>query len=113
MSITAALATASVADLPQSTEFYARLFNRPADEKPMPSLAQWNLESGGGVQVVEDAKRSGSSLLTLLVKDLDDFLISLHDRGIDTGAIIDGVVSRITQVSDPAGNTITFAELKD
>ena len=112
VSITATLATASVADLEQATEFYARLFNRPADEEPMPTLAQWNLEPAGGVQVVEDVERSGSSLLTLLVTDLDSFVSSLHDRGIDTGEVISGVISRITQVNDPAGNTITFAELE-
>lgn len=113
MPITSALAAASVTDLEEATEFYTRLFNRPADEEPMPTLAQWNLEPCGGVQVVEDAKRSGSSLLTLLVTDLDELLNSLGNRGIETGEVISGVFSRIAPVKDPAGNTITLAELKD
>lgn len=113
MSITAALATVSVADLKEAIEFYTRLFNRAADEEPMPTLAQWNLEPAGGVQVVEDANHSGSSLFTLLVTDLDDLLRSIGDRGISTGEVIDGVISRVTQIEDPAGNTITFAEPKD
>lgn len=113
MSITAALATVSVADLKEATEFYTRLFNRAADEEPMPTLAQWNFEPVGGVQVVEDANHSGSSLFTLLVTDLDDLLRSIGDRGIGTGEVIDGVISRVTQIKDPAGNTITFAEPKD
>ena len=111
MPITTALAAVAVADLTEATKFYTRLFNRPADEQPMPTLAQWNLEPAGGVQVVKDATRSGSSLLTLIVTDFDELLNSLGNRGIETGEVISGVISRIAQVKDPDGNTITFAEL--
>lgn len=76
----------------------------------MPTLAQWNLLPAGGVQVVEDAARSGSSLLTLVVTDLDETIAGLRSRGIITGALINGVISRGVQTVDPVGNTITFAE---
>lgn len=42
---------------------------------------------------------------------LDDLLISRGDRGITTGNVIEGVISRVAQTTDPAGNTITLAEL--
>lgn len=84
MPISAALAVAAVRDLAEAREFYGRLFDRPADEEPMP---------------------------TLLVTHLDDLLISLGERGITTGNVIDGVISRVAQTTDPAGNTITLAEL--
>lgn len=110
MPISAALAVVAVDDLAEARAFYHRLFDRPADEEPMPTLAQWNLDAGG-VQVVDDAERSGSSMVTLLVSDLDEMLIRLGDQGVAVGDVVDGVISRITQTSDPAGNTITFAEL--
>lgn len=113
MPISAALAAVAVTDLDEAKEFYGRLFDRPADIEPMPTLAQWTLEPCGGVQVVEDAEHSGASLLTLLVSDFDAVLTDLSGRGIQTGEVVDGVISRVTQVSDPAGNTITFAEQTD
>lgn len=113
MPISAALAAVAVTDLDEAKEFYGRLFDRPADVEPMPTLAQWNLEPNGGVQVVEDAEHSGASMVTLLVSDLDGLLRDLSGRGIDPGEVIDGVISRVTQVRDPAGNTITLAELSD
>lgn len=111
MPISAALAAVAVADLEQARIFYTKLFGRPADVEPMPTLAQWDLEPSGGVQVVEDGERSGSSMCTLLVSDLDGVLSDLTSRGIDTGEVIDGVISRVTQFQDPAGNTITLAEM--
>lgn len=110
MPISAALAAVAVADLDEAKEFYGRLFDRPCDIEPMPTLAQWDLKPAGGVQVVEDDERSGSSLVTLLVADLDGLLAELGGRGIETGKVVDGVISRVSQVRDPAGNTITFAE---
>lgn len=40
MPISAALAVAAVRDLAEAREFYGRLFDRPADEEPIPTLAQ-------------------------------------------------------------------------
>lgn len=111
MSITAILAAVAVADLAEAKKFYGRLFDRPADLEPMPTLAQWDHDPGAGLQVVEDAGRSGSSLVTLIVEDLDGLLGRLAQRGVSTGEVVDGVISRIAQTTDPAGNTITFAEL--
>lgn len=52
MPISTALAAVAVADLDEAKQFYARLFDRPADVEPMPTLAQWDLEPVGDVQVV-------------------------------------------------------------
>jgi glyoxylase I family protein len=110
MDIDAALAAVAVSDLDAATTFYERLFGRAADLEPMPGLAQWDVEPRGGLQVVADTERSGASMVTLLVADFDATLTALREAGIPTGEVIDGVLSRVTQVQDPAGNVITFAE---
>ena len=74
MPITVSLAAVAVADLAVAKEFYGRLFGRPADLEPMPSLAQWDFPPSGGFQVVENAATAGASMATLLVSDFDDFL---------------------------------------
>lgn len=111
MDVNSALAAVAVADLDQVRSFYHRVFGRPADQEPMPTLAQWDMKTGGGVQVVVDAERSGQSMVTLLVVDLDATLGALRDIGIETGDVIDGVISRVTQLQDPAGNVVTIAEI--
>lgn len=111
MSITAALSTVAVKDLAEAREFYSNLFGRGPDMEPMPTLAQWDIENGGGVQVVEQSEGSGSSMVTLLIPDFDGFLEELSEKRIQHGEVIEGVISRVTQVSDPAGNIITFAEV--
>lgn len=111
MSIAVALSTVAVKDLSGAREFYSRLFGRGPDMEPMPTLAQWDIQNGGGVQVVEQSEGSGSSMVTLLATDFDGLLKELSEKRIERGEVIDGVISRVTQVSDPAGNIITFAEV--
>jgi predicted enzyme related to lactoylglutathione lyase len=111
MPITVSLAAVAVTDLAPAKEFYSRLFGRPADLEPMPSLAQWDFPPSGGFQVVENAGTAGASMATLLVSDFDDFLARLHRSGLATGEVITGVLSRLTQIQDPAANVITIAEV--
>jgi len=60
---------------------------------------------------ITDAERIGSTLHTLLVDDLDGFLVELAERGISVGAVdtIPAAVRR-TIVSDPDGNRIQIAQ---
>lgn len=111
MPITTALSSVAVADLADVKEFYSNLFGRGPDLEAMPTLAQWDIPGGGGIQVVEQAESSGSSMVTLLVTDFDAFLDELGAKSIDHGEVITGVISRVTQTMDPAGNTVTFAEV--
>lgn len=110
MALTTALSVVAVSDLARARGFYTNLFGRGPDLEPMPTLAQWDIENGGGVQVVEQPENSGSSLVTLIVTDFDGYLEELHENGVTHGEVIVGVISRVTQASDPAGNIITFAE---
>jgi predicted enzyme related to lactoylglutathione lyase len=111
MPITVSLAAVAVDDLAVAKEFYGRLFGRPADLEPMPSLAQWDFPPSGGFQVVANAATAGASMATLLVSDFDGFLARLDRSGIATGEVISGVLSRLTQIQDPAANVITIAEV--
>ena len=70
MSIEHVLAVVPVSDLQASSRWYEALFGRPADNNPMPTLAEWQVVPGGWVQVFTDAERAGSGLLNFAVDDL-------------------------------------------
>jgi catechol 2,3-dioxygenase-like lactoylglutathione lyase family enzyme len=107
MSIEHVLAVVPVSDLQVSSRWYEALFGRPADNKPMPTLAEWQVVPGAWVQVFVDAPRAGSGLLNFAVDDLEAHMAGLRDRGLEPGEITDadkGV--RLSAITDPDGNTI-------
>ena len=113
MTITSVLAVVVVADAQAATPWYERVLGKPADNTPMPSLAEWRLASGGWVQVVSDAGQPGASMLTLEVDDLDATMAELAARDIavtemDLPNRTDSL--RLAQVTDPDGNVVTFAQ---
>lgn len=101
-----------VADHAAAQAWYERLLGRSADRRPMDGLAEWDLTAGGGIQVIGDAERAGTTVLTLSVDDLDEYAATLEGRGIPVGTIETGMVSRFAAVTDPDGNTIMLAELR-
>lgn len=107
-----ALAVVAVSNLAKAKTFYSELLGRGPDQEPMSTLAQWDFEHGGGVQVVEVPEKSGSSMVTFVVTDFDGFLKQIGAKGVQHGEVISGVISRVTQTQDPTGNIITFAEAK-
>lgn len=109
MSIEHVLAVIPVSEVTESRRWYATLFGRPADNNPMPSLVEWQVVTGGWVQVFLDPDRSGSGLVNFAVDDLERHLDELRDRGIDAGDIVDADKAvRLAAVSDPDGNVIRF-----
>ena len=109
MSIDHVLAVVSVADIEAAHAWYERLFGRPADNRPMESLVEWRVTDSGWVQVTHDAERAGSSLVNFAVDDLDQHVAHVSERGLTPGAIQTankGV--RLSSISDPDGNMITF-----
>lgn len=108
MSIVHLLAVVPVTDLPTANSWYERLFGRPADNNPMPSLVEWQVTDHGWVQVSVDTGRAGSGLLNLAVDDIDAHVAELAARGLVTGEIqtvTKGV--QLSAITDPDGNTIT------
>jgi catechol 2,3-dioxygenase-like lactoylglutathione lyase family enzyme len=96
-----------VTDLDVSKAWYRKLFGRPADNEPMPSLAEWQVMPGGWVQVFVDAERAGSGLVNFAVDDLEAHTREAGQHGLAPGEIEDankGV--RLVTLKDPDGNLI-------
>jgi predicted enzyme related to lactoylglutathione lyase len=111
MDITCVLMVAPVEDMESATAWYQQLLGRPADTRPMPSLADWHLTASGWLQVFQDAGRSGSALLNLEVPDLDETLARLAERGLTAGPVRTGDGrTRFATLKDPDGNQVTLLE---
>ena len=105
------LAVVPVGDFEAAKSWYERLLGRPADNLPMPGLADWRLTDTGWVQVFRDTDRAGSTMLNLAVDHLDELVTELANRGLTPGPVQEasGAV-RLSTINDPDGNTITFIE---
>ncbi|MCX5402306.1 VOC family protein [Streptomyces sp. NBC_00102] len=111
MDIARVLMVAPVADVATAVAWYERLLGRPADTRPMPSLADWHLTTGGWLSVFEDSERAGSALLNLEVPDLDEALTQLGKRGLAAGPVqAGGKRTRFAALVDPDGNRVTLLE---
>jgi predicted enzyme related to lactoylglutathione lyase len=113
MRITTVFAGVAVADFDAALAWYERLLGRPADQRPMEGLAQWSVTREGGIQVVHDAGRAGTAMVTLTVDDVDGSVAALQGRGLTPEPITTGTFARFTTLTDPAGNTITLAKQRD
>jgi catechol 2,3-dioxygenase-like lactoylglutathione lyase family enzyme len=111
MGISVAFAGIAVADYETARAWYERLLGREPDMVPTEGEAAWQLAEAGWLYVVADAERAGSSLLTLLVDDLDEHLAQLAGRRLfpDGSQMIPGVVRKAT-FTDPDGNLVTFGQ---
>jgi len=111
VAVTYLFAGIPVADRNSASAWYERLLGRPADLVPNDNEVAWQVAGAGWIYVVGDTERAGSGLLTVLVDDLDRHLSELAARGITAGAIETAPgLFRKAVVSDPDGNTISFAE---
>jgi predicted enzyme related to lactoylglutathione lyase len=111
VAIVNALAGIMVSDLTTAEAWYEQLLSRPADARPMESLAEWKLADGGWIQVFRDKERAGSSSVTFLVSRLDDQLAELKAKGILLERTTTSDYVKTATVTDPAGNRVVFAEL--
>jgi glyoxylase I family protein len=103
------LAVVPVSDIERADAWYEALFGRPADNRPMPTLVEWQVTGAGWVQVTVDADRAGSGLLNLAVTDLAATRDELATRGVETAEIQPvnkGV--ELSSTTDPDGNAITL-----
>ena len=92
-------------------EFYAQVFGREPDARPMESLGEWYPVQGGGIQVFEEAERAGTSYATLNVPDITELVSELESRGLSVDKSgIDFDPFRLASVTDPDGNRVTFAQ---
>ena len=102
-------AVSPVQDLATALDWYARLFGRAADDRPIPDLAQWYLD-GFGFQVMREPQRAGRGMATLVVPDIEAERTRLAAVGIGLDEAVRGPFGAIVQFEDPEGNRITLAE---
>lgn len=113
MAIRNAIASLAVNNLRDTAPWYQRLFGRPADSKPMPTVAEWKFDRGGWLQVYELEERAGKGSVTLAIDDFDAQLASLRKLGIDAGQPIISDQFKVVMIKDPDGNSIAFAQTID
>jgi predicted enzyme related to lactoylglutathione lyase len=105
--IYAALATASI---DRAEKFYAQLFEREPDDRPMDGLIQWRDVSGANIQIFQDKENAGAGRITIVVPKMDNARSSLEEIGVKLTGEMEGDYGRIAQIADPDGNRITLAE---
>lgn len=105
--IYAALATA---DMTRAENFYAHLFGRAPDDRPMDFLIQWRDVAGANVQVFHDPENAGGGRLTIVVPKMEDARKSLQKIDVELSGAAEGEYGKIAQITDPDGNRITLAE---
>lgn len=112
MAITNALAGIAVKNLEAAIQWYGLILNRIPDSRPMPNLAEWQFETGGWLQVFEDAERAGKSSVTLVENDLSARRKDLGGKGITVCSAHKSDYVDTAIVKDPDGNQVVFAEAK-
>ena len=111
MGITMTTTVLSVADHDLAVAWYSDLFGREPDRRPMEPSAEWQLTDSSAVMVYADAEAAGGSTLILGVDDLDAHAAELYDREIvlEPYTVPSGQF-RLAELTDPSGNTVTFAQ---
>ena len=112
MSIQNALASVAVSDLRAAQPWYEKLLEQPAAQ-PMPEVAEWHFERGGGLQIYELPERAGSGSVTLAVADLDSHIRRLERLNIDTHQRTADARVRTVMIRDLDGNHIALAQVLD
>src|SRR6185312_13602236 len=86
MPIANALASVAVKDLDAAVAWYEKLLGR-ASSQPMPEVAEWRFDRGGGLQVYQLPERAGDGSFTLAVNALEEEVARLKSVGIDPGQV--------------------------
>lgn len=102
------LANVTVSDSGRAERWYADLFERGPDARPMAGLIEWHLGDTFGVQVWSEPERAGHSCVVLEVSDLDDAADRATRAGIDHDGPQPGGGARILQLTDPDGNRVVL-----
>ncbi|WEK02971.1 MAG: VOC family protein [Candidatus Devosia phytovorans] len=97
-------------DFDAAVAWYERLMGRPADDKPIPGMAQWRNMGAAGLQVWEDAERAGQSIITIVVPNLEHEKIRLAAAGLILINEARGEFGAVGQLFDDEGNQINLSE---
>lgn len=113
MTFKAVVAVIPVQDLDVAARWYESFFGRPADQRPMDGLAEWQLSDLGLVQVLQDPRRAGQTLTNFTVDDLDTIMTTLAGAGITVTdpQIVSSGRQRLTTTTDIDGNTLGLIQI--
>lgn len=109
MTVNNVFASVPVKDLGAAQTWYARVLGRPADNIPMPEVAEWGFPGGGWLQVYLGPERAGGGSFTLAVDDMQQTLHDLEVLEIDTRNQSHGERTQTVMIKDPDGNSLAFA----
>ncbi|GAA1033133.1 MULTISPECIES: VOC family protein [Amycolatopsis] len=102
------LAQCTVSDLARAEAWYAALFDRGPDARPMPGLLEWHLGDTFGLQVWSEPARAGQSTVVLDETDLDAAAAHATKAGATHDGPQPGGGARILPLTDPDGNRVVF-----
>lgn len=97
-------------DMARAENFYATLFERGPDDRPMDGLIQWRDVAGANIQIFKDDESAGHGRATIVVPRMDEARQSLAQAGLEITDERQGDFVRIAQLRDPDNNLITLAE---
>lgn len=110
--IKAVAALIPVTELDKASEFYESFFGRPADTRPMDTLAEWHLSAHGLVQVLHDPDRAGNTMVNFFVDNLDTTIATLTTANIATTdpMTVSQGRQRLVTTTDPDNNHLGLIE---
>ncbi|NEA36197.1 VOC family protein [Streptomyces sp. SID13031] len=113
MKVKAVLAVIPVHELGAATQWYESFFGRPADQRPMGTLAEWHVSDLGAVQVFQDPDRAGRTSVNFTVDDLDAALAGLAAAGITTTDIqlVSSGRQLLATTTDVDGNNLGLIQI--
>ncbi|QDT14814.1 VOC family protein [Alienimonas californiensis] len=103
----------SCSDPSASGAWFAALFNREPDARPMGSLQEWHHGDAAGLQLFENPADAGHGTLTLIVDGLPAERARLEAAGLNPGPIEPANYVRLIRLRDPDGNLVVLAEPQD
>ncbi len=110
MVLTAIFAQLNCTDLERSTEWFATIFDRNPDARPMQGLAEWHHGSGAGFQLYLNPVEAGHGTLTLIVRDVRVEHARLSFEGIRPGNVESADYTTILRLHDPDRNLVVLAQ---
>ena len=110
MTIKSIYAQLNCTDIDRSERWFAVLFGRKPDARPMDGLVEWHHEERAGFQLFANPDDAGHGCMTLIVSGVAEEHRRLAEAGHQPSEIGSGDVAAIFQLSDPDGNTVVLAK---
>ena len=103
-------ASATVSNFDAALTWYEAFMGRPADDQPIPGMAQWRNMGAAGLQLWRDGERAGKGVITIVVPSLAAERARLATIGMKLVDEHTGSFGGVGQVFDAEGNRINIVE---